>query len=191
MPYVALHADTTAGRTIVAGGFRPRTRAVRAREKVLDLFDRLGVIPDLDQILGGATTTTVVRARLISLDAVTTAVTRTQEVVSGSPSAEGPLWARARTAAQAARMGPVARGVRSLKTLAEAAGSQWQVEGAYLPGQEAMWVSWDDWGSEQQFIRRIEEGVCGVNPSAYAELGGVPAPDGEALRAGDWSATLL
>lgn len=50
----ALHLDHTTGRTIVVGGFRPRTRAVRAREETLALFDYLGITPDLDHHHGSA-----------------------------------------------------------------------------------------------------------------------------------------
>lgn len=106
-------ANDALGRTLVAGTFRPRTRATQARQEVMASIDRLGLRPLVAEVLGGAPTTKVVRLRLIHWDAVTEAVAALRTHAITSRHADRELWGQqGRTAEEAARVGPVPRAVR-------------------------------------------------------------------------------
>lgn len=135
-------ATDALGRTRVVGTFRGRTMTSVAKSEVLAALDALGLGHLVVEVVGSAPTSKVVRLRLINWDAVTEATTalRTHSVTSSY--AEGALWGqRGRTQEEAARVGPISRAVRQLKTLGDDEQRQgrtlpWTTEGAYRPGEQ-------------------------------------------------------
>lgn len=134
---VRFGGDVVVGRTLVVGSSGPRTRTSIAQNEVHQVLGRLRLLDLAEEFLPAGPTSKVVRVRLHSWEAVTQAIGQIRDAGVTSTNSVQPLWAaRARTAAETARIGPITRGVRSLKMALEselqAAGRQplLSVEGA-------------------------------------------------------------
>lgn len=139
-PQVQPAADAV-GRTLVVGTFLPPARTSVARQDVLLILDRLGFSSGVEEVVNMRPTTKVVRVKMASWDSVTQAVQALLDHQATSRWAEQPLWGqRGRTPAEAARVGPIARAVRALKTASDNAMLKgrrvlWDVEGSYRPAE--------------------------------------------------------
>lgn len=123
--------------------------------------DRLGLRHLVAEVLGSAPTTKVVRLRLVHWDAVTEAVAALRAHAITSRYADRELWGqRGRTMEEAARVGPVSRAIRHLKTLADdehrhGRAIRWTVEGAYRPGEPiGMFVSYNEFETEATLLSK-------------------------------------
>lgn len=160
------------------------------------ILNRLQVVHLVDDFLAAGPTSKVVRIRRRAWDAVTEVVALVRDVGITSPNVLQQLWAaRARTAAEIAQIGPITRGVRSLKAALEAelqtAGRQPQlcVEVAYRPdGPVGTFISADQWRSEYLLLDRDAAGLWRLADEAYFGLRLDVMLDAEPA---EWLRTLL
>lgn len=121
------------GRVLVVGNFKKRTRAWRAQEETQRILEAVGCAPGIEEFLGAGATARVVRVRMQTWEWVTRAVTAIRNAEVFTEAADGRHWgarARAKTPEEQERVGPVARGVRSLKEFFEEQRSTMDAEGS-------------------------------------------------------------
>lgn len=155
----------------MVGTFRPRTRTAAAKQDVLLILDTLGFATDVEEVLNMGPTS----KGSTSQDDVlgiweTRAVQALRDHQATSRWAGQPLWGqRGRTPAEAARVGPIARAVRTLKTAMDTARLRgqrvaWDVEGSYLPTEPVgVFATAGDWDTETMLIFRDDDGVWRIN----------------------------
>lgn len=157
---------------LVVGNFKRRTRAWRAQEETQRILEAIGCAPGIEEFLSAGAMARVVRVRMQSWKWVTKAVTAIRNAEVFTKAAEGRLWgARAKTPKEQERVGPVARGVRSLKELFEEQRSTLDAEGSYQRGEEGIFVTANDWRTEAKLLRRSEAGVWEVHEGTLRRLG--------------------
>lgn len=155
-------------RQAVVGPFRFRTRSSIAKEKVLQVLQKLRLSHFLDTFPGSAPTCETVMVRLVSFEAVQMLIQAARAQPLQTEHSGAPLWAiRCRSAEERARTGLVARAARILNDFREARGSPWRVEGHYKSNQESVWISRTSLATEKWLINKcpttgtwsIDEGV--------------------------------
>lgn len=160
--------------TIVIGSFAHRTRTRTAEAEVLEIIGELGLAHVFEDFAPSAPTCTVLRAQLCDFNAVTEMSAAFRTVNVQAAHSVGPLWAqRARSAEEAARTAPVARGVRVLRDHLEYMETrEIQAEGHYRRDEESIYVTKDDWASESLLITKSQTtGAWVINSELWPELG--------------------
>lgn len=159
---------------MVIGTFLERTRGAVARQEALLILELLGMQQAVQEVLGGAPTTKVVRVRMRSAGDVAMAIARCRARPVVSDLATDAVWMnRARTPAEAARTAPISRAVRELNLFLETQRQQrrdpgWTCEGEYAPGREAVYLSWDGFRLEEVLL---EQGGCRLFDGTYDQTG--------------------
>lgn len=147
---------------------------------------------DVLDILGSAAVVKVVRVRLRSSEGVFEAIRRLRQRLIVSDLLVGNAWGQqARNPAEIARVAPVGRAVKALnsyleETRLQGRRLQWEVEGYYVPGQEAVFISFDKFATEAKLMRRDREGTWHIDDGVY-DLLEMDAED----SAQGWLASLL
>lgn len=133
----------------------------------------LGMEADFVDILGSAAVVKVVRIRLRLADVGFEAIRRLRQKPIISDLTVGNVWGQpARNQAEIARAAPVGRAVKALNGFLEEARQrgrrlQWCVEGQYLPGQEAVFISFDRFTTEAKLMYRDREGNWHIDDGVY------------------------
>lgn len=152
----------------------------------------LGMEADVIDVLGSAPVVRVVRLRLKSPDAVFEAIRHLRQRPIMSDLTVANVWGqRARNQAEIARIAPIGRAVKALNGLLEEARQRgrrllWNVEGYYVPGAEAVYVSFDGFVREARIMHRDRHGVWHIDDGVYEVL---ELENDEEAQA--WLATLL
>lgn len=160
---------------------KSRTRTSIATSEALQALRLVGLEEEIVKVQGAGPTSTVARIQLKSWGAVSRAMTRFKEVhlfsPHGHPDNGGRLWAsRMKTFNEIQRTSPVSRAHRKMNDIVdrwEAQGwiAQFQLEASYKPGDEAVFVSWNNWVAEDKILYRNEEGRWIVNDTIYDQCG--------------------
>lgn len=143
---------------IVVGSFSHPTRTRTAESEILEVIGDLGLPHLFVDFAPAAPTCKVIRMQLCSFDAVTEMCAAFRGRNIQTAHSAGPLWAqRARTAEEAARAAPVARGVRILRDHLEQVGERnILVEGHYRRGEEGIYMTTDNWENEHFLVIRSQ-----------------------------------
>lgn len=173
-----MQGDCEMGKVIVIGSFQPRTRFQAAHDECLAMLQLLGFGLDvIQEVMSGRAAVKVMWIRLISWHVAGDIVQASRDRPVVSALCDGTVWmARARSPAEAARIAPIARGVRSLKQLrdsrrTEGSADQWDVEGSNRPGEEGISLSTDDWKSEHMIVwRNLDTGAWTMSADAVQTL---------------------
>lgn len=169
------------------GSFCHRTPTRTAESEILEVIGDLGLPHFFVDFAPAAPTCKVIRVQLSSFDVVTEmcAAFRGRNVQTARSA--GTLWAqRARTAEEAARTAPVARGVRILRDHLEQVGDlNILVEGHYRRGEEGIYMTTNNWENEHLLVTRSQSsGSWMISTEIWLRMG----VQGEAE---EWLASLL
>lgn len=160
------------GLTLVMGKFKTRTRTSTARQEALQTLKLIGSPSVVVRVFGAGTTSSVGKMQRSSWEADTRAIQTLRDLhtISNYADGDGRLWgSRGLTPAEVARTAPAARAVRRIKEVQEpwakaGAPAAFEVEAEYKLGDEAVYLSYDDWRSEEMpFYRDQERGLCQVD----------------------------
>lgn len=161
----------------IMGAFRPRTRTAVVAREAMQVLQLLGLDQDVEDILGGPATAKVIRARLLSGEAVSAAINRARAgPVAPDLTISGQVCInRARAQAEAARVSPLSRCVRALQTHLEAArlgrrDPGWKPEADYGLGSEAIYTSWDNFTTEERLMWKDSQSAWRIDDHSWAAL---------------------
>lgn len=161
---------------LTLGTFRDRTLSTAARAEALSVVRLLGMQADVVDVLGSTAVVRVVRLRLGSPDAAFEAIRRLRQRPIISDLTVGNVWGRpARNQAEIARVAPIGRAVKALNGYLEEARLRgrrmlWSVEGYSVPGQEAVYISFDGITTEAKLMHRDREGTWHIDDGVYEVL---------------------